>query len=180
MILGALLLVGFLASLATTVRPATLEALGPAPTASTDVPDGQVGGLLPSGIVDVNGATTSTQDVRPAALVLLPADGASQQLLDTVYLQAQAYRVPMALVGPPEREPLLTAVAEATRAATVRVVIDRAGVIAGSLGLPSQADPTIVVVGSDGRIHSVVENPPDGIALQTVLSRAAAGEDPVE
>jgi hypothetical protein len=180
MVLGALLLMGFLASLATTVRPATLQAVGPAPIASTDVPAGKVGGLLPPGIVDINGATASTQDLRPAALVLLPADGASQRLLDAVYLQAQAYGVSLALVGPPERESLLTAVADETRAAMVPVVIDRASVIAGSLGLPSQADPTIVVVGTDGRIHSVVMNPPDGVTLQTALSRAAAGDDPVE
>lgn len=180
MILGALLLMGFLASLATTVRPATLDAVEPAPTASTSVPDGQVGGLLPPGIVEVNGATASTQEIRPATLVLLPADGASQQLLDSVYLQAQAYGVPMALVGPPERLPLLTSTADEVRAAAVPVIVDRASVIAESLGLPPGADPTIVVVATDGRIHTIAENPPDGIQLQTVLSRAASGDDPVD
>lgn len=178
MLLGSALLTAFLLSLATTVRPATIQATEPAPLATTSVPDGQVGGLLPRGIVDVGGATKSTRDIRPATLVLLPSTGASQRLLDSVYLQAQSYGVPMALVGPPERLPLLTSTADDVRAAAVPVVVDRAEVIADSLGLPASAEATIVVVGVDGRIHEIVENPSDGIQLQSALSRAAAGSDP--
>lgn len=179
MLLGALLLVGFLVSLASTVRPATIDAVEPAPLASTTVPDGMVGGLLPPGVVDVNGQPTSTLEIRPATLVLVPAAGASQPLLDSVYLQGQAYGVPMALVGPPTRQALLESTADDVRAAAVPVVIDRAEVIAESLRLPTQADTTIVVVGADGRIQTIVESPPDGIQLQTALSRAAASDDPV-
>lgn len=179
MVLGALLLLGFLVSLASTVRPATIDAVEPAPLATTTVPDGMVGGLLPPGVVEVNGQPTSTLDIRPATLVLVPAAGASQPLLDSVYLQGQAYGVPMALVGPPTREALLEATADEVRAAAVPVVIDQAEVIAESLRLPAQADTTIVVVGADGRIQKIVESPPDGIQLQTALSRAAASDDPV-
>lgn len=178
LLLGSLLLLAFLASLATTVRPATIQAADAAPLATTSVPDGQVGGLLPRGIVDVGGATKSTRDIRPATLVLLPATGAGQQLLDSVYLQAQSYGAPMALVGPPERVPMLTATADDVRAAAVPVVVDRAEVIADSLELPASAEATIVVVGVDGRIHEIVQNPPDGIQLQSALSRAATGSDP--
>jgi hypothetical protein len=178
MLLGALLLIGFMLSLATTVRPATTTAVEPGTLATTTVPDGQVGGLLPAGIVEVDGVPKSMQQIRPAALVLLPATGASQQMLEGVHLQAQAYGVRMALVGPPERAELLATTADEVRAAAVPVVLDRAEVIATSIGLPERADPTIVVVGIDGRIQTIVENPPDGIQLQSALLHAANGDDP--
>ncbi len=178
MILGSLLLVAFLASLATTVRPATVEAIPPAPLASTTVPDGQVGGLLPPGIVDVDGATRTTREIRPAALVLLPSTGASQQLLDSLHLQSQAYGIPLALVGPPEREQLMAETSSEIGAGTVPVVVDRASVIAESIGLGPTADVALVVVGTDGRIHAVIDNPADGVQLQPVLARAASGADP--
>lgn len=178
MLVGALLLVAFLASLATTVRPATVDTVEAAPLASTTVPDGQVGGLLPPGIVDVNGATQSTRAIRPATLVLLPAAGASQELLDSLYLESSSYGIPLALVGPPERAALLQRTSRDIGSGRVPVVIDRTSAIAQALGLPAQADPTVVVVGSDGRIHTVVENPPPGVSLQSVLSRAQAGDDP--
>jgi hypothetical protein len=178
MLLGSLLLVAFLASLATTVRPATVDSLTPAPLDSPSIPDGQVGGLLPAGIVDVDGATRSTRALRPATLVIVPAAGASQSLLDAVYLQSQAYGIATGLVGPPERQALLERTSDDIGVGLVPVVIDRQSVIATSLGLPPQADTTIVVVGTDGRIQTVVENPSDGIQLQSALSRAAAGLDP--
>jgi hypothetical protein len=179
MVLGSLLLVAFLASLATTVRPATVEAVPAAPLATTSVPDGQVGGLLPPGIVDVDGATRTTRDLRPATLVMLPSAGASQRLLDAVHLQAQAYGIPLALVGPPERETLMRATSSEIGAGTVPVVVDRASAIAESVGLAPTSSVTIIVVGTDGRIHAVVRNPADGVQLQPVLSRAVAGADPV-
>ena len=179
MLFGALLLVAFLGSLATTVRPATPTALSPDPIASTQVSDGEVGGLLPRAIVEVDGATKSSLDLRPAVLVLVPAAGADPDLLDSLHLQAQAYRLPMGLVGPPERQATLVEASDGIAAGTTPVVIDPASAIADSLGLPAKADPAIVVVGRDGRIHDVVVNPSPGIQLQSVLSRAASGADPV-
>ncbi len=178
MILGSMLLVAFLASLASTVRPATVETIPSAPLASTLVPDGQVGGLLPRGIVDVDGATRTTREIRPAALVMLPSTGASQQLLDSLHLQTQAYGIPLALVGPPERERLMGETSSEIGAGTVPVIVDRASAIADSISLGPASDVTLVVVGTDGRIHAVVENPADGVQLQPVLARAAAGADP--
>lgn len=179
MVFGSLLLVAFLASLATTVRPATVDTADAAPIASTTVPDGQVGGLLPPGIVDVNGATQSTSALRPATLVLVPADGADQELLDSLYLESSSFGIPMALVGPPERAALLTQIARDVAPGKVPVVVDRTSAIAESLGLPEQADATVLVVGTDGRIHTIVENPAPGTSLQAVFSRAQSGSDPV-
>ena len=179
MMLGAMLLVAFLASLATTVRPADVDAVPAAPLARTQLADGQIGGLLPPGIVDVNGATQSTRAIRPATLLILPASGADPELLDAIHLQSTSYGIPFALVGPTERLPLLASTADDIGVGTVPVVIDRSSVIEQSLGLPRQADPTVVVVGADGRIQTVLEDPPAGIRLESVLSRAAAGSDPV-
>lgn len=178
MLLGALLLVAYLASLATTVRPAVVQGLTPAELAQTSVPDGEPGGLLPTGIVDVDGATQPSRALRPAALVLVPATGSSLRLLESVHLQALAYGIATAVVGPPERRALLAQTAEQVGAGTLPVVVDRASVIAESLGLPARAETTVVIVGVDGRIHAVLDNPSDGVQLQSVLSRAAAGADP--
>ncbi len=178
MLFVAVLLVAFLSSLAMTVRPATPTVLGPAALASTQAPDGAVGGLLPRAIVEVGGATVPSRDLRPAVLVLVPSVGVDADLLDSLHLQAQAYRLRLGLVGPPERAALLEETSDGIAAGTTPVVIDPASAIADSLGLPAKADPAIVVVGRDGRIHEVVIDPPPGIQLQSVLSRAASGADP--
>lgn len=178
MVLGSLLLVGFLFGLAGTVRPATVEPTPAAALATSVRQDGIVGGLLPPAIVDVDGATLAARTVRPATLLLLPAAGASQAMLNAVHLQTASYGIPLMLVGPPTRQALLERTSQDIGAGTVPVMIDNASAIAESLGLPAVHDPTLIVVGTDGRIHTIVENPPSGIRLESVLSRAAAGVDP--
>ena len=179
MLLGALLLVAFLASLATTVRPATVDTVNEAPLATTSAPDGTVGGLLPRGIVDIDGATSTTRQLRPATLILPPSTGASQELLDAVHLQSQAYGIPLGLVGPPTREQQLQSTSDDIGAGTTPVILDRASVIAEAIGIDPADDLAVIVVGTDGRIHAVVVNPADTLQLQPVLSRAASGADPV-
>jgi len=178
MLLGSLLLVAFLFSLAATVRPATVEPTPASALATSTGQDGTVGGLLPPAILDVDGATKSARTIRPAALLLVPSAGASQAMLDAVHLQTSSYGIPLMLVGPPTRQALLERTASDIAAGTVPVVIDAASAIAESLGLPTVFDPTLIVIGTDGRIHTIVENPTSGIRLESVLSRAAAGVDP--
>ncbi len=178
MLLGGLLLLAFLFSLASTIRPATVEQTPPSQLATAVQQDGSVGGLLPRGSVDQDGATRSLREVRPAALLLLPAEGADQAMLDAVRLQTASYGIPLMLVGPPTREALLEETAQDIGAGTVSVLIDKASAIAESLDLPAVSGATLIVVGTDGRIHSVVENPSSGIRLESVLSRSKAGADP--
>lgn len=180
MILGSLLLIAFLASLASTVRPATVDSLPEAPLVSSATVAGEVGGLLPRGIVDVDGATQTTRQLRPATLVLPPAGGASQELLDSVHLQTQAYGIPLGLVGPPTREPSLQQLSDGIGAGTTPVVIDRTSAIAEATDIDPATDLAIIVVGTDGRIHAIVRNPTDAVQLQPVLSRAADGADPTD
>lgn len=174
-----LLMLAFLLSLASTVRPAMVKTLDAKPVATTTVSDGKVGGLLPPGVVEMNGATVSTRALRPAVLVLLPADGAPGTTLDALYMQSQSYGLPFALVGPPEREPLLNRTAADIGAGTTPVVIDHSSTIAESIGLSFRHDPTVVVVGPDGLIHAIVDNPRPTIRLESVLSRAESGVRPV-
>ena len=177
--LGGLLLVAFLAALAFTVRPAVVKSLEPSELAATSIPDGQVGGLLPPGVVEIGERTRGAQSIRPATLVLVPEAGTDPALLDAVHLQSQAYGIVTAVVGPPERLPLLSETVAAAAAGTLPVVVDQGSVIADGIGLSPRADTTVVVVGVDGRIHTVLENPGAGVQLQSVLSRAATGADPV-
>lgn len=177
-LIGALLMVAFLVSLVAPIRPATVQPSLAVPGNSTSIPDGQIGGLLPRGIIDVNGATHSARNIGPAALVLLPSDGADPALLDALYLQSTSHDVPLALVGPPEREQVLASTAAETGGGRVRVVIDRTSAIAESIDLPLRHDPTVVVVGANGQIHAVIPNPGHSIRLGSVLARAAAGADP--
>lgn len=178
MVLGSMLLVAFLFSLATTIRPAAVEQTPPGQLATVVEQDGSVGGLLPPAIVDQDGATRSVRELRPATFLLLPAAGADLAMLDAVHLQTASYGMPLVLVGPPTRAALLEQTAEDIGAGSVSVLVDRASAIAEALGLPAVSEPTVVVVGTDGRIHAIVQNPTSTIRLESVLSRATDGADP--
>jgi hypothetical protein len=178
LIFGSLLLVAFLGSLAGMVRstataPTQAEAL-----ATSQVPDGAVGGLLPQAVVEVSGAPLSLRDVRPAALVWLPEAGADAALLDSLLLQVSAYGVPLVVAGPPDRAEMLADTARSTGLGRVAVLVDPESQLVDSLGLGTPVDPVVVLVGVDGRIHEVVEDPAPGVRLEAALSRVAAGEAP--
>lgn len=179
MLLGGLLLVAFLASLAGIVRPTTVEPAQPVDLARTDMPDGSIGGLLPPAIVDVDGASVSLRSLRPAVLVWVPAQGAQQELLGALHLQAGSYGMPLVVAGPPQRQTSLQTLAESTGPAGTPALVDPRSELGTALAVEQSAGPTVVVVGADGRIHAVVRDPAPGIRLESVLSRAAAASDPV-
>jgi hypothetical protein len=179
MLFGSLLLVAFLTSLAGIVRPNTVEPTPPADLAAATQPDGAVGGLLPPAVVDVDGATMSLRSVRPAVIAWVPATGAQPELMSSLALQAGSYGVPFLVAGPPERAAVLAETAEAATAVGVPMMTDPASAILDAIDVPPVAGPVVVVVGTDGRIHAVVENPGSGTRLEPVLFRAAAGSEPV-
>jgi hypothetical protein len=179
MVVGLLILVAFLASLGLMVRPMSLPAIPPAGLASSAAGIGTVGGLLPGGLVSVNGSTLSLRDVRPAVIVWLPPSGADQALLDSLYLQASSSRIPLVLAGPSQRRQQLVEAAEATGPGHVSVLVERGSLLLDGFGLPATAGPVVAVVGNDGRLHAVVDDPAPGTRLESVLSRVAAGSAPV-
>jgi hypothetical protein len=178
MLFGSLLLMAFLGSLAGMVGSTATTPTQASELATVAVPDGRVGGLLPRAVVDVDGATMPLRDVRPAVLVWVPAAGADQALLESLMLQASSYGLTLALAGPPERVDLLQRTADGVGPGRVPVVLDPASAMLDALDLPPTAGPVVVVIGVDGRLHEVVDDPPAGIRLEAALSPAAAGDAP--
>ncbi len=178
LIFGSLLLVAFLGSLAGMVRSTATAPAQATELAASQVPDGAVGGLLPQAVVEVNGAPLSLRDVRPAAVVWVPAAGADAGLLDSLLLQASSYGVPLVLAGPPDRAELLADTAQRTGLGRVAVLVDPESQLIESLGLGAPVDPVLLLVGIDGRIHEIVTDPSAGVRLEAALSRVAAGEAP--
>lgn len=178
MLLGGLILVAFLASLAGMVRPMGTAPTPPGRLAASDAPVGTVGGLLPRGIVEVNGASVSLRDVRPALIVWVPSTGADEALLESLQIQASAYGVPLVLAGPPERERLLTETADTVGPGHVAVLLDPGSVLLDGFGLTPTAGPVLAVVGADGRLHAVLDDPAPGTRLEAMLGRVASGSAP--
>jgi hypothetical protein len=178
MLVGALILVAFLASLGLMVRPTTQPPTAPATLASSHGTVGSVGGLLPDATVVVNGEEMPVREARPAVVVWLPDGGADQALLDSLYLQASAYGIPLVLAGPPDREPELLAAAQETGPGRVVVMLDPESALLDGFGLPPAAGPVVAVVGIDGRLHAVLDDPPSGVRLESVLGRVAGGGAP--
>jgi hypothetical protein len=137
-----------------------------------------VGGLLPAADVEVNGAPLSLRDVRPAALLWVPEQGADPALLDSLLLQASSYGVPLVLAGPPQRADLLAEAVRQTGVGRVAVLVDPESQLLDSLAPASEVSPVLVLVGIDGRIHEIVADPSPGVRLEASLSRVATGEAP--
>jgi hypothetical protein len=180
MLVGALILIAFLASLGLMVRPTTQPPTPPTTLASSEGTVGSVGGLLPSATVVVNGEEMPLREARPAMLVWLPDTGADQALLDSLYLQASAFGIPLVLAGPPEREAELTTAAQDTGPGRVAVLLDADSALLDGFGLLPAAGPVVAVVGIDGRLHAVLDDPPSGVRLESVLGRVAGGGAPVD
>jgi hypothetical protein len=178
LIFGSLLLVAFLGSLAGMVRSTATAPAQATQLATSQVPDGSVGGLLPQAVVEVNGAPLSLRDVRPAAVLWVPTSGADAELLDSLLLQASSYGVPLVVAGPPEREEVLAETAQQTGLGRVAVLVDPGSQLLDSLAPAPQDGPVLLLVGIDGRIHEIVEDPAPSVRLEASLSRMAAGEAP--
>jgi hypothetical protein len=178
LIFGSLLLVAFLGSLAGMVRSTATPPTQAARLATAQAPDGTVGGLLPQAVVEVNGAPLSLRDVRPALVMWVPSTGADPALLDSLLLQVSSYGVPLMVAGPPERAELLADTAQQTGLGRVSVLVDPGSQLLDSLALAPGAGPVLLLVGIDGRIHEVIDDPPAGVRLEASLSRVAAGEAP--
>lgn len=126
------------------------------PRATVDVPVGQPGGLLPDVPVVVNGLDRSTADVRPAVLVLWPAEGCGtgcEAALADVGRAAAEQRVRVVLAGTPEQgEDMRAAARQVPGSATWLTEPTGALSVVGPSGL------TVVTVHADGVIGDVLRD----------------------
>ena len=128
----------------------------PLPTGALAVgsaPVGQIGGLLPAELVEVNGSPRTLRDIRPAVLFVLPAGTCTTCDLTAESLSDQAAAAGMRL--------LVTGTAE--QAETLAAVSLASGVPAltmsnSSLDLFGLAGPAVIIVAPDGTVADIVSD----------------------
>lgn len=176
LIVVVLLLVGLVASTLGVLRPRQ-AAQRPAalPLAETTAPTGEIGGLLPAGEITARGATFDSRALRPAVLVVVPAECRCDQLLDTVFRQAQEYGLAMYVIG-------------GDGAATVEVNDLARGIGNGtavSIGdenrtlstMHDGSGVTAILVHADGVIRAIHRDLPMGVRLEPDLALLSSRAD---
>lgn len=192
--LGALAAMTSMAGVAP--RAASDEAPRAQALGSPMAPTGSPGGLLPNVVVEEVGADGSTRPVaarslRPVVLALLPHDCRCEQLLDDLALQSTAFRVPLGLVGPPERRLELEALDRTTGTGASLVLLDDGDLLRSLGGLTTGAEgtasatagdgpdvPIVLVVGPDGLLHAVERADRGSVRLEGPLARVSSGIAP--
>jgi hypothetical protein len=147
---------------------------------------GQLGGLLPqvtlatdagasAGADPGSGPTTGTlssTDLRPGVIALVPdvcSDCTAR--LTQVAAQAAEYHLPMYLVGGPGQEEQLRGLAEAMTGHPTAALIDPSGTLRRTYQDASSGGEALILllVRPDGRLYTVVNDPPNGARLEASL-----------
>lgn len=157
-----LMLVTSVASLMVLVLPSAPRRPERAPLATTSVPAGQLGGLLPDvRLPDDRGRSVAVREVRPAVLLLMPADCHCDQVAADLVRVSRDALVAVELVGA-ERTPRLPANAPRPR---ITSLVDTKGLLTRAVTPPAmtgpvaaQTDPTAVLVRTNGVITRVLPN----------------------
>jgi hypothetical protein len=167
------MLVASVASLMVVVLPNTPRRPERAPLASTTVAAGELGGLLPdTRLSDDHGQSVAVRDIRPAVLLLMPANcGCDQVAADLVRISRDAL-VSVQLIGA-DRPPRLPANSPRLR---IRSLVDTEGVLTTAVSGSSppgptagRPGPTAVLVRTNGVITRVVPNLRDAQRLRAEL-----------
>jgi hypothetical protein len=134
----------------------------PAPEASTSVPVGTAGGLMPDLQLDgADGRAVALRSVRPAVVVLLPADCQCTTTVESIAQDAQSQQVALAVVT--RTSPGQTAPAEVESVQGLRQLDDPTGQVGQAF---DESHLAAIVVRADGTVSAVVT----GDALVTDLS----------
>ena len=143
-------------------------AIGPAPTelAQPAVQPGQVGGLLPAVEVQVNNLPIRATELRPAVLVVVPAECADcAETVRAIYVQAAGFRLPTVLVGADALQ--LRELDRTAAGLAAKVAVDSDDVIASAV---AASGLTVVAVHTDGVIASVVPDVRPDSRLESALA----------
>jgi hypothetical protein len=167
----ALLLVAAIAGLMLTVLPGSAVRPEQAPLAESSTVAGEPGGLLPGEPLLINGLPVDTSAIRPAVLVLVPADCADcSPVIRDVYLQASEFRLTTVLVGgPAQRQQLAQADRDAAGLAAV-VALDPRGRLAEAY---RASGVTVLAVHADGVVGAVVTDVTVGQRLESAFAALA-------
>lgn len=167
----ALMVVVATAALMLTVLPGSGTAPEQAPLASPSAAAGEPGGLLPADPLLINGLPVATEAIRPAVLVLVPADCPDcTDAIGDIYRQASEFRLTTVLVGSTEqRRQLAQADRDAAGLAAV-VALDPRGRLAESY---RASGLTVLPVHADGVVATVLTDVAAGQRLEGAFAALA-------
>jgi len=166
-VLAVLALVGS-ALAALTPRGGTVGGFStPLATAPAAVP-GQVGGLLPSGTVSINGQQIDNRAMRPVVLALVPDNCTGcAPILFELLKQATAANLRLVLVGSSSQTDQLTAVNTDTLEGRALVAADAGQPLASAF---DAVGVTAVLVHTDGVVGDVARNLTPSLRLEGALA----------
>ena len=137
----------------------------PQPLATTAVPAGSTGGLLPDVTLVVDGKQVSARDLRPALLFTVPAGCGCAPLVRALLGQTAQYSLRLVLVDHGLSATELRAARDAALGRAT-VVTDDDGLLAAAYGTGS-----LVFVHADGLVDSVVRDPTATARYELPLSQ---------
>ncbi|MGZ4663906.1 MAG: hypothetical protein ACXV5Q_02335 [Frankiaceae bacterium] len=155
LLLLGLLSVAVFATLVSVPAPTRQPLPPPAALAHPKVSPGSVGGLVPQVTLYSGPAQTTSRDLRPALLVLLPPRlstvAGSRDTVSQIAAQAEEFQLVTILIAGPGDAGSVKALAEtARRRGVVTGLEDRGGVLAKTYG--KGPDPLLLTVARDGRL----------------------------
>ena len=138
-----------------------------APLASALPDPGQIGGLLPDAVLQDGQTAVSARSLRPAVVVVVPADcDECAELLTTIAPQVASFGYAMVAVGAPGQEDQLSALAETVGTTRLATVIDPQDTLRATYGITGS---TIVLVRNDGVVVDVVRDPTPDTRIESAL-----------
>ena len=129
---------------------------------------GQVGGLLPTGTVTINGQRIDTRAMRPAVLALVPDScGNCAPILFELLKQTSAAGLRLVLVGSSSQTDRLAAFNGDTLEGTALVAVDADGTLASTF---DAVGVTAVLVHSDGIVGDIALDLTPNLRLEGALA----------
>jgi hypothetical protein len=124
-----------------------------------------------SDVVGGTGSVIST-DLRPGVVALVPVDCADcTARLTQIGAQASEYRLPLYLIGAPGQEEQLRGLADALTGHPSAVLIDPSSTLRRTYQTSGSGSDSLLLllVRPDGRLYTVVNDPPSGARLESSL-----------
>ncbi len=161
LVVVVLLVVLLFASLVFLLVPVPPRSPEPQPLARPALAPGSVGALLPDLALPVgDNGSLRLRTLRPAVVVLLPADCGCAWLVDYVIASTSASRLPVLLVGD-QADPRLPSTAPVQR---MHAATDDGGRLAA--GFRAGPGPTVLFVRADGTVTRVIRNAQPGADIR--------------
>lgn len=168
---GILVVVALVGSLMALLAPRFTASPPPRPLARPSADVGEAGGLLPDVSLSVRGSARAARDLRPAVLAVVPESCRCEPAVVELIGQAQEYRLPIYLLGPPSAGTRLGDLSRRITGGTASVTIDADG---GLLPVLRPTGLTAVLVHGDGVLEPVQRDLETGMRLEIAMAGLGA------